>query len=88
MLLPARLLAVAAAASVAVAGPVRPQQYTFANRTVVQVCSDTVVRVARVPVAGNFSAVDGRVSLIAQRDWEPMQVRERARERARRLFSS
>jgi hypothetical protein len=76
---PARVLAVAAAAaasvSVAVAGPVRPQQYTFANRTVVQICSDTVVRVARVPVDGNFSAVDGRVSLIAQRDWEHVQVR-------------
>lgn len=66
------LLATIAPQEFASAGPVRPHKYIFANTTVIQVCSDTVIRVARVPVAGNLTAVDERVSLIAQRDWEPV----------------
>jgi alpha-D-xyloside xylohydrolase len=31
-----------------------------------------VIRVAHIPVAGNFTAVNARVSLIAERDWEPV----------------
>jgi len=53
-------------------GPVRPQKYFFAKNTVVQICSDTVVRVAHVPQHDNFTAVDDRVSLIAEKDWEPV----------------
>lgn len=68
-------MAVAAAATAVLVegGPVQPHKYVFAERTVVQVCSDTVVRVARVPEAGNLTAVDERVSLIAKRDWEPVE---------------
>lgn len=56
------------------AAPVRPPRYIFANRTVIEVCSSSVIRVSRVPIPNNFTAVDNRVSLIARRDWEPTDV--------------
>ena len=65
--------AIASVCVLVTAQPSRPKKYFFANNTVVQVCSPTVVRIARVPVPGNFSAVDNRVSLIAERDWEPYE---------------